>query len=126
MSFNSPIAWFEIVAQDFDRACDFYSKAFDITFEKKAVDAMQMAIFPYQEGNVGGTLVHSPCYADHKPGAGTVIVYLNCDSVTEQLKRIAELGGKEIFPVTQVCDNIFIAGFEDSEGNYIGICSKGQ
>lgn len=126
MSFNSPIAWFEIVAQDFDRACDFYSKAFDITFEKKTIDTMQMAIFPYQEGNVGGTLVYSPCYADHKPGAGTVIVYLNCDSVTEQLKIIAELGGKEIFPITQVCDNIFIAGFEDSEGNYIGICSKGQ
>lgn len=126
MSFNSPIAWFEIVTQDFDRACDFYSKAFDVTFNQRTIGEMQLAVFPYQEGHVGGALVNSPCYKDHKAGPSTSVIYLNCESVTAQLKKVIELGGKEIFPVTPICENGFIAGFEDSEGNHIGIWSQNQ
>lgn len=122
--FKSPIAWFEIVLQDFDRGCEFYSKAFNVTFQKENIDKIQMAIFPYEEGQTGGALVASPCYQDHVAGSGTAIVYLNCASVTKQLEIIAELGGKTIFPATQIGDNGFIAGFEDSEGNHIGLWSE--
>lgn len=122
--FKSPIAWFEIVLQDFEGGCEFYSKAFNVEFQKQTMDQMQMAIFPYEPNQTGGALVSSPCYNDHIAGPGTSIIYLNCESVTAQLDKIVLLGGKVIFPVTQIGENGFIAGFEDSEGNHIGIWSE--
>lgn len=122
--FKSPIAWFEIVMQDFNRGVEFYENVFHVKLERKIINEMQVAIFPYEEGQTGGALVSSPCYKDHKPGAGTSIVYLNCESVTKKLETVAKFGGKTIFPIIQIGENGFIAGFEDSEGNHIGIWSK--
>lgn len=122
--FKSPIAWFEIVLQDFDRGCQFYENVFHIELKKQTINEMQMAIFPYEEGQTGGALVSSPCYKEHLPGPSTSVIYLNCESVTEKLETVAKFGGKMIFPITPIGDNGFIAGFEDSEGNQIGIWSK--
>lgn len=121
---NSPIAWFEIVVQNFDRGCQFYSKAFDMTLTTMKIDNIDMALFPYQDGYTGGALVASPNYDDHVAGPNTSIIYLNCDSVTKQLSKIISLGGKEVFPTTKIGENGYIAGFEDSEGNHIGIWSE--
>lgn len=125
MKFTTPLAWFEIVTQDFERAIKFYQSAFNIEFSRCDNEHMQMAIFPYdqQKTQVGGALVHSPCYSDHKSGAGTVIIYLNTDSVSKQLEIIHALGGKTVFPLTNIGENGYIAGFEDCEGNQIGLWS---
>lgn len=121
--FNSTIAWFEIVTQDFERACQFYNQAFDITFEKQTVDQMQMAIFPYADGQVGGALVKSPCYDSIKSHNGPTVIYLNCTAIGAQLEKIIAAGGQVFFPTLEICHG-FIAGFEDSEGNHIGLWSK--
>jgi len=123
-SINSPLAWFEIITQDFERAIKFYEAAFKIRFERHENEQMKHAIFPYIEGYTGGSLVHSPYYNDHKAGAGTVIVYLQTSSVSKQLKIIEQLGGEMVFPLTDIGENGYIAGFKDCEGNYIGLWSE--
>lgn len=124
MKFTTPLAWFEIVTQDFDRAISFYQSAFNIEFTRCDNEHMKMAIFPYEKEQVGGALVYSPCYKDHKPGASTTIIYLNTASITKQLEIINNLGAKTIFPITSIGENGYIAGFEDSEGNQVGLWSQ--
>lgn len=123
MKYPSPLAWFEIVTQDFDRAVAFYQSAFNIQLTLNDNEHMQYAIFPYQEGHVGGALVHSLHYDDHQAGAGTIMIYLNTDSVSKQLATIESLGGETVFPLTNIVENGYIAGFKDSEGNYVGLWS---
>ncbi|WP_392553385.1 VOC family protein [Orbus wheelerorum] len=123
-SINSPLAWFEIVTQDFDRAIQFYQAAFNIRFECHEDEHIKHAIFPYIEGYTGGSLVHSKYYNDHQAGAGTVIIYLQTSSVSKQLKIIEQLGGEIVFPLTDIGENGYIAGFKDSEGNYVGLWSE--
>lgn len=123
MKQTSPLAWFEIVTQDFERAIQFYEAAFEIKFSRCESEHMKNAVFPYTEGYTGGSLVYSPYYLDHQPGAGTIIIYLKTDSVTKQLEKINALGGETVFPVTNIGENGYIAGFKDCEGNYVGLWS---
>lgn len=127
MKTSSPIAWFEIVTQDLARAIQFYEAAFDIKFDIKLAQCntphMQMALFPYAEGYPSGALVYSECYADHQAGPGTTIIYLNTDSVSAQLQKIISLGGEVAFPAISIGEDGHIAGFKDTEGNFVGIWS---
>lgn len=125
MKFTTPLAWFEIVTQDLERAITFYQSAFNIEFSRLDDDERTFAIFPYdqEKGQVGGALVHGKCYAKHKPCLGTIFVYLNTESVTNQLQIINNLGGKTVFTPTSIGECGYIAGFEDSEGNQIGLWS---
>lgn len=125
MSSNCPIAWFEIVTEDFQRAITFYEDVFDIKLKLYKDPKMDMAVFPYEEGYPSGALVHGDCFADHKAG-NTLLIYLTTDSVTKQLAKIEQHGGEEVFPVTRIGENGFIAGFKDSEGNSIGLWSQNQ
>jgi len=129
MKFNSPIAWFEIVVKDLPKAMAFYQNVFDCTLTEypacpSAPDKeMKMAIFSYEEGHPGGALVSSKCYDDHKNGPGTTIIYLNVDAIASTLQKVEKYQGKITFPCTSIGENGFIAGFEDLDGNAIGIWS---
>lgn len=126
MQNTSSIEWFEIIVQDITRAIQFYESAFNIKFTRHDIPDMQMAIFPYQNGFTGGALVQSKYYADHKAGAGTIIIYLKTDSVSNQLDKIEKLGGETVFPLTSIGENGYIGGFKDCEGNYVGLWSAQQ
>ncbi|MGL4668707.1 MAG: VOC family protein, partial [Saezia sp.] len=83
----------------------------------------EMAIFSYEEGYPGGALVSSKCYDDHKNGPGTTILYLNVNSIAATLEKVKQHQGQITFPCTSIGENGFIAGFEDLDGNAIGIWS---
>lgn len=125
MNITCPIAWFEIVVQDLERAIQFYESIFNtqLTYINEN-PKMKMAIFPYKEGYPSGALVQSDCYADHHSGPSTVLIYLATDSVAKQLSVIKKHGGEEVFAVTPIGKNGYIAGFKDTEGNYIGLWSQ--
>lgn len=129
MKYKSPIAWFEIVVKDLPKAMSFYQNVFDYTLTKYPACAsspdkdMEMAIFSYEEGQPGGALVSSKCFDDHKNGPCTTIIYLNVDFIAQTLEKVTQNQGKPTFPCTSIGENGFIAGFEDLDGNAIGIWS---
>ena len=117
---TSPIAWFEIVVKDFERAVTFYESVFDIQLNKEMqCGPSKMAIFSYEEGFPGGGLIEGN--ETQSTGAGGSIIYLNASTIGNTLARIEKQGGKTVMPCTHIGENGYIATFCDSENNIIGL-----
>jgi predicted enzyme related to lactoylglutathione lyase len=117
------ITWFEIPTIDFNRASNFYEALLD----KKLVPypgTEPCALFPVGDGGVGGSLVQS---AKRAPCDNGTIVFLNVDGQLDAtLERAAKLHAKVILPRTEIPGGFgFYAYVRDSEGNQIGLHSRG-
>lgn len=122
---KNAIKWFEIPAKDLDRATAFYEQIFDLSLHRMQLNEnLSMALFPAEEGTVGGALVHNTDF--YQPGHQGPLVYLNADPNLEAvLERLRNKKGKIIQPKMQVSEEIgYMALIEDSEGNRIGLVSK--
>jgi len=120
MSANNTISWFEIPANDFERAVAFYEKIFARPLKREAMGPMQMAVFPYEQPGVSGAVVQGGPY---QPGEtkGTVI-YLDCDGQLDAvLGRVKGAGGSIAFPKTELPGMGAYAHIVDSEGNRVGL-----
>ncbi len=115
--------WFEIPAQDINRAKKFYESAFNMKMEEMPeMMGMKMASFPTEMGNgkVSGALVQSQM---HKPSTDGAVIYLNANpAIQNVIERIEKNGGKVVMPKTQISPEIgFMAFFVDTEGNKVGL-----
>ena len=54
-------------------------------------------------------------------GAGHVTFYVHADDPEGTLKRVEQLGGKVIMPLTKVAPETTIALFADPEGHIVGL-----
>ncbi len=121
---NNPVNWFEIYVSDIDRAAEFYSKV--LGKELVAVpspDEGEMRMFPGEPGNPncsGSIIKHPMC----QPGPGGTMVYFQCDDVANEAGRVAEAGGKVMMEKKSIGEHGFIAMFEDTEGNHVGLHSR--
>jgi len=122
---TNAINWFEIAANDIDRAKKFYEAIFDVQLTSMEMMGMKMAMFPPNgtNGTVGGSLVQSKM---HKPGSGGTVLYLNANPDLESvLKRVEKAGGKITMSKTLIDPNTGYMGFiTDSEGNTVGLHSN--
>ena len=116
------INWFEIPVADLERAVRFYEAVFACTFDRQSCDANQMAIFPYTPPATGGALCHSALY---RPGSSGCVPYLDGgQDLAIPLARVIPQGGKVLLGKTQISPEIgYMALFQDSEGNTIGLHS---
>lgn len=117
------INWFEIPAQDFDRAKDFYSNVLAGELHVEEMMGTKMAFLPTEgDGAVGGAVCAGEMY---KPSSDGAVVYLNGgDDLSTPLSRVEEAGGKVLMPKTKISDEIgYMAFFSDSEGNKLAFHS---
>ncbi|TMI96695.1 MAG: VOC family protein [Bacteroidetes bacterium] len=117
------INWFEIPVKNFDRAKTFYETILTTTMQSFDAMGMKSAFFPaaLESGNVGGCIIEGPGYEPAKKGA---LVYLSGgDDLSIVLSKVEPAGGKIILPKTAIGANGFMAHFEDSEGNKVGLHS---
>ena len=116
------INWFEIPADNFDRAVDFYGKVFDSELPPNEVMGIQMAFLPHGTQEVGGAVV---CGEGYKPSADGPLVYLNGgEDLSTPLDRVESAGGKVVLPKTKISDEIgYFAIIMDTEGNRIAFHS---
>jgi len=54
-------------------------------------------------------------------GAGHVTFYVHADDPAATLRRVEELGGRVIMPLTEVAPETTIALFTDPEGHVVGL-----
>lgn len=110
------IPWFDIPSSDFDRAVDFYSYVFNMSFEKIDCGTEKMACFPNGLGSIFYDGIH-------QPANGGVIIHITVNSIEDTCKRIEEKGGKIIMPKTKIQaeGRGYFALFLDTEGNKLGI-----
>lgn len=117
---KNPVTYFEIPVLDMDRAVDFYSKTFGVTFEKQNIDGNEMALFPYEiaGGGATGALAKGGSY---QPSLKGTRVYFSTTDIDSTLNKAIGAGGKLVYPKTDTGDYGFVAEFEDSEGNCIAL-----
>ena len=121
---NDNIAvWFEIPASDLTRASTFYSGVFDTQLVDQDMGELRMALFPHNTlSSVSGAIVKGKGYIPSHEGN---IVYLNGGKdLAAPLSRVEQHGGTIVMPKTFLGEKIgYIALFNDSEGNRIGLHS---
>lgn len=117
---NNPCVWFEIPCKDITKAMSFYEKSLEIKFKTEEMGPLKMATFPWTEKLEGasGALVSGPSYSPSHHGA---MVYFSVDDIETTLKNVTTAGGRILNPKTNIGKYGFIAHFEDTEGNRIGI-----
>lgn len=116
------ITWFEIPSHDYNRAVIFYENVFKLSLKREEMEAIAMAVFPHTEGQSAGAIVHG---APYQPAADGVCIYLYSADFDDALLRIEKSGGKVVMPKMSIGPNGFIAHFIDSEGNRIGLHTRG-
>ncbi len=118
---SNSLNWFEIPANDLDRAKGFYEAIFATTFDPiSEMMGMSMATFPAGDTKVSGALVKSDM---HVPSATGALVYLNANpSIQAVADRVAASGGTLLMPPMQVSPDIgFMAMIMDTEGNKVAL-----
>jgi predicted enzyme related to lactoylglutathione lyase len=121
---TNALNWFEIPALNIERATKFYESIFEIQMFQMEMMDNKMAMFPTNAdgGKVGGCLCQSEMHVPSKTGA---LIYLNANTDLQLvLDRIEKVGGNITLPKTEIGGNGYMAFFEDSEGNVVGLHSN--
>ena len=115
-------AWFEIPAQDLDRASRFYESVLQAQLTREDQGSIRMAVFPHDKSLASGALVKAEGYRPTEQGS---VVYLNVDDVRPALARVPKAGGTVLQPATKLPEQggVF-AQIRDSEGNRVGLYSR--
>ena len=116
------IRWFEIPALDINRAVKFYNAVLGYSMAPFDMHNCTMAMFPCEPGQgVGGAVTKQ---ADFKPSEQGTLIYLECgDDLAVALAKVEPAGGKILMPKTGIGQHGFIALFQDTEGNKVGLHS---
>ncbi|WP_340064768.1 VOC family protein [Ascidiimonas aurantiaca] len=118
----NPVVYFEIPVTNMERAQRFYETVFDVAFEKEVIDGNDMALFPFSENQTGitGALAKGDSY---RPGREGTLVYFGTDQIDDVLVKAQQNGGAVLYPKT-ANEYGYVAEFEDTEGNRIGLFMK--
>lgn len=112
--------YFEIQADDLQRASDFYGKVFGWKFEKNPHAPVEYLSIE-TGGNRGGLLKRPADTPPAECGTNAYVCSIEVDDFDETAKTIVANGGKvamEKFPVPGVCWQGY---FLDTEGNTFGL-----
>lgn len=123
---QTAINWFEIPCAELKRAQAFYEAMLARKMHLEEFGGPNMVIFAHSDQATGGCLVQAgELHPSHDQG---VRIYLDCSpSVEAALARAAKAGGKVLDECVELPKNIgFIAHVRDTEGNTIGLHSKGR
>ncbi|HKK23994.1 MAG TPA: VOC family protein [Gracilimonas sp.] len=123
---RNAINWFEIPVNDINRAKSFYEAIFDFElFDLDIGDGLQMAIFPAENGTVGGALIQKKEYYYPSDTHGPLL-YLNANpDLQTVLDKVEDSGGTISIPKRLITeDNGYMAVIIDSEGNRVALHSN--
>ncbi len=109
-----PIVHIEIPAKDPVAASTFYASAFG--WATQAIPEFNYVTFTAQPGPGGG---FNPLSDDIK--IGDVLVYINTDDIEASLSTIEALGGKRLYPKTEIPGVGWFAYFADPDGNRVAL-----
>ncbi len=118
------INWVEIPVTDFDRAKAFYNTIYNFEMPEMPMgdDRLGILLYDMQKGGVGAAIVQGPGYTPHTDG---IKVYLNANPDLQTiLDRVEGAGGQVVIPKTVIPGDMgYMAFFQDTEGNHIGLHS---
>ena len=116
------IHWFDIPVLDIERAGNFYRSILGVELTHiEAPPDFVMKWFPSDEPGGGGGLIQG---GGRRPSDDGTVVYFNgggdLDTV---LNRVEAAGGRVLMAKTGSDENGYVAFFNDTEGNRVGLQS---
>ena len=120
------INWFEIPANDINRAKAFYESIFDVELAFMDLgDDFKMAVFPGDMDSISGAVIYNPNFY-HPSDTQGPLLYLNANPDLQVVQdKIQAAGGKVTIPKRQISpDHGYMAVFLDSEGNRVALHSQ--
>ena len=98
------ISWFEIPADNLERAMKFYGAVLGAELQKMDMGTSVMAFLPTAQDEIGGAIVHMQDKSwGYKPAHSGSVVYLNGgEDLSVPLSRVEAAGGKVITPKTDI------------------------
>jgi hypothetical protein len=115
-------AWFEIPADDLDRAQRFYETILAQPLKRECFAGTDIAVFPRgDKPNATGALIRME---DCRPSVQGSIVYLSVDDLRPVLERAQAHGGDTLVGRTALPAGMgYFAQLRDCEGNRVGLWS---
>lgn len=111
---GQPVAMFEILSADPDRACEFYTRLFDWKVGPK-FEGYQLV--ETADGSIGGGIG-----ASLQDGDAGVKIYIRVNDLAAYISKASELGGTELVPPTDLPEGYGqFAVIGDPDGNAIGL-----
>ena len=104
----------EIPAANVEAAGKFYHELFG--WKIMPVPEMNYTMWEAGDSSGGGF----PQVSDETP-AGKVLVYIDSDDIETDLKKAEKLGGKVIYPKTEIPQTGWFGMFQDPTGNVLGL-----
>lgn len=126
------IAYFEIPADNVDRAKHFYHTLLGWKIEptKTPMDPEMMKTMEYQDVKTGepkeGTMNMGGMYKRQMPQQAALLNYVIVDNIDKVLAKVEKLGGKIIMPKMEIQSVGETAVILDTEGNAIGLWKPGM
>lgn len=123
---KNAINWFEIPANDIERAKCFYETIFSFEMHELDIgDGLRMALFPAKSGTVGGTIIQNDDWYKPSDSKGPLL-YLNANpDLQTVLDRVEAAGGIVSIPKRLITEeNGYMAVILDSEGNRVALHSN--
>jgi len=126
------IAYFEIPADNVDRAKHFYHTLLGWKIEptKTPMDPGMMKTMEYQDVKTGepkeGTMNMGGMYKRQMPQQAALRNYVIVDNIDKVLAKVEKLGGKIVMPKMEIKSVGETAVIVDTEGNAIGLWKPGM
>jgi predicted enzyme related to lactoylglutathione lyase len=116
------IAFFEIPAENFERAVKFYETVLCVQLYSVDCETEKMAFFPAENDICPGSISWTK---DFHPSKDGVLIHLQVENMETTMKAIEKAGGKIIRPKTKIEaeGRGYFSLFLDSEGNRMGLYS---
>ena len=111
---KNTICHIEVAATDPGKSSQFYQHLFGWGIN---TDMGEEYVFFQPESEPGGAFMK----VDNVISGGGVIFYVEVDDIEMCLKKIAELGGKEVKPKTEIPGHGWYGQFSDPDRNIIGL-----
>jgi len=114
------VTWFEIPAAKLARAKKFYERVLGITLTHLDMGPAAMETFPNEQEapGCGGALVMTDGYTPSHEGT---LVYFEVSDIAGTLAKVGAEGGRTLVPKMEIGEFGFIALFQDTEGNRLGL-----
>jgi len=116
------VAFFEIPADDFERAVKFYEAVLGVELYTMDCESEKMAFFPEENGQCSGAISWAN---DFRPSKDGVLINFQVENMEAAMIAIEKNGGKITRPKTKIEaeGRGYFALFTDSEGNRVGLYS---
>lgn len=114
------ISFFEIPANDFGRAVNFYSELLGVTLSICECGDEKMAFFPDPETGPRGAVSLAKGF---HPGSDGVLIHFRVDALEAVLQKVPGIGGTVVIPATKIEaeGQGYFALVGDTEGNRVGL-----